>query len=769
MPEYLAPGVYVQEVDTGPKPIEGVSTSTAGAVGVTLRGPSTGRPELVTSFAEFERTFGGFIPDPDPATINRWSLNATEGGRWWLFPLSVKGFFDNGGRRLYVKRVFSSGASAANGQAGQGVTSELVGDVDAADPVLPLRHLLGIDTNTEVQVFVAGVLVGDLRPVTSYNPTTNTITLQDPVGQNLRAGRDFVEIVQRQGPTPTPATNVPTIRFRARSVGDWGNALRVQVRPMVGGLLELQADPNSGRAPALTTVDSDVTTPPGGPGVTVIPLDPTTTGFQNNDRVLIDGREYVATFAGTNMTINPGTPLGSTWPAGTPVRLLHSSGAAGTNVIYAQHANQLYTNAIVELDNGTRKEIRTVASVIGERVTVGGAALAFSYMDNHKLRVIEAEIRAQYLPTDGDPVKETFSNLRLTDDGGMSFLTRNVNTVSKLVEVETVPSANGGGFSATSFKAFPAVLPPDNQLWLGLTNGNDNLASLSVNDFIGVDAGSGRRTGVQALEDIEEISICMAPNMWSNSVQSSLIIHCETLEDRFAIVDPQSGLTLQQIRDVRETFDTKYAAIYYPWLTLRDPRNTDPAVERLVDVAPSGHLAGIYARVDIERGVHKAPANEVVRGITRFAEDITTREQAMLNPRGINALRFFPKRGNRVWGARTLSSDGSWKYINVRRLFILVEESIDEGTQWVVFEPNSEATWARVRQAISNFLTSVWRSGALEGNKPDEAFFVKCDRTSMSQDDIDNGRLICVIGIAPVKPAEFVIFRIQQKTREART
>jgi phage tail sheath protein FI len=332
-----------------------------------------------------------------------------------------------------------------------------------------------------------------------------------------------------------------------------------------------------------------------------------------------------------------------------------------------------------------------------------------------------------------------------------------------------VPSANGGGFSATSFKAFPAVLPPDNQLWLGLTNGNDNLASLSVNDFIGVDAGSGRRTGVQALVDIEEISICMAPNMWSNSVQSSLIIHCETLEDRFAIVDPQSGLTLQQIRDLRETFDTKYAAIYYPWLTLRDPRNTDPAIERLVDVAPSGHLAGIYARVDMERGVHKAPANEVVRGITRFAEDITTREQAMLNPRGINALRFFPNRGNRVWGARTLSSDGSWKYINVRRLFIFVEESIDEGTQWVVFEPNSEATWARVRQSVSNFLTSVWRSGALEGNKPDEAFFVKCDRTTMSQDDIDNGRLICVIGIAPVEPAEFVIFRIQQKTREART
>ena len=136
----------------------------------------------------------------------------------------------------------------------------------------------------------------------------------------------------------------------------------------------------------------------------------------------------------------------------------------------------------------------------------------------------------------------------------------------------------------------------------------------------------------------------------------------------------------------------------------------------------------------------------------------------MLNPQNINVLRFFPGRGNRVWGARVLTSDAAWKYINVRRLFIFVEESIDEGTQWVVFEPNDEPLWARVRQTVTNFLTSVWRIGALQGATADEAFFVKCDRTTMTQDDIDNGRLICVIGIAPVKPAEFVIFRIQQKT-----
>jgi phage tail sheath protein FI len=173
--------------------------------------------------------------------------------------------------------------------------------------------------------------------------------------------------------------------------------------------------------------------------------------------------------------------------------------------------------------------------------------------------------------------------------------------------------------------------------------------------------------------------------------------------------------------------------------------------------------------VDNDRGYFKAPANEVVSGITKIAQDITKREQDLLNPYGINALRFFPDRGNRVWGARTLSSDSSWKYINVRRIFIFVEASIDKGTQWVVFEPNDEPLWARVRQTIGNFLNTVWRSGALQGAKPDEAYFVKCDHTTMTQDDIDNGKLICVIGIAPVKPAEFVIFRIQQKTLDTKT
>jgi uncharacterized protein len=191
----------------------------------------------------------------------------------------------------------------------------------------------------------------------------------------------------------------------------------------------------------------------------------------------------------------------------------------------------------------------------------------------------------------------------------------------------------------------------------------------------------------------------------------------------------------------------------------------DLSVGTNVSIAPSGHIAGIYAQTDNDRGVFKAPANVEISTITKIAQDVNKREQELLNPIGINALRFFPQRGNRVWGARTLSSLSTWKYINVKRLFIYVEASIDYGTQWVVFEPNDEPLWARVRQTITDFLTTTWRSGALQGTTPAEAFFVKCDRTTMTQDDIGNGRLICVIGIAPVKPAEFVIFRIQQFTQ----
>jgi phage tail sheath protein FI len=319
------------------------------------------------------------------------------------------------------------------------------------------------------------------------------------------------------------------------------------------------------------------------------------------------------------------------------------------------------------------------------------------------------------------------------------------------------------GYSESDIDLFPA---PRLTLWTKLAGGLDNNDQLTPDDFVGVDGGSGQRTGIQALEDIDEVSIILAPGMWSSTVQNALIQQCEQMKDRFAILDSprlDGPTSVQDVQAFRAPLDSKYAALYYPWLDVRDP-----SVQQTVVAPPSGHVAGIYARVDVERGVHKAPANEVIRGIVQIDQQVTKREQDLLNPFpvNINVLRFFPDRGNRVWGARVVTSDPPWKYVNVRRLFIFLESSLDVGTQWVVFEPNDEPLWARVRASVANFLTTVWRSGALQGVTAGEAFFVKVDRTTMTQDDIDNGRLIILVGVAPVKPAEFVIFRIQQKTLE---
>jgi len=279
------------------------------------------------------------------------------------------------------------------------------------------------------------------------------------------------------------------------------------------------------------------------------------------------------------------------------------------------------------------------------------------------------------------------------------------------------------------------------------------------------------RTGLAALEAIDEISIVLAPDEVTDStgaITAAVIDQCERLTNRFAIVSAPRNR--DRIQDLRPPRDSAFAAFYYPWV-----RVLDPVRQQTVLVPPGGHVAGIYARTDIERGVQKAPANVDVRGLTAgkggsrdepLEFTVTKAEQDVLNPRGVNVIRDFRDagRGIRLWGARTMSSDSTWKYVNVRRLFIFVEQSIDKGTQWVIFEPHDETTWTNVRRIVTNFLVQLWRDGALLGTTPDEAFFVKCDRTTMTQADIDNGRLICLIGIAPVKPAEFVIFRISQHT-----
>ncbi len=301
-----------------------------------------------------------------------------------------------------------------------------------------------------------------------------------------------------------------------------------------------------------------------------------------------------------------------------------------------------------------------------------------------------------------------------------------------------------------------------------LTGGG--IAPLTAVDFVG---DPSERTGLGGLEALDDVRLVVCPDVMAGydgsdkdkervkMVQEAMISHCERHKYRFAVIDTPPGLNAQQAKEWRNyvNFDTSYAAMYYPWIEIADLSGSG-STSKLVP--PSGHMVGIYNRTDADRGVHKAPANEVVLGAINLELNLSRGEQDTLNPIGVNCIRAFPGRGIRAWGGRTLSSNGAWRYINVRRLFIMVEASMDAGLQWVVFEPNDSTLWAKVRRDVSAFLRNVWRGGALFGSTPDQAFYVKCDEELNPADVRDLGQLIIEVGMAPVKPAEFVIFRISQ-------
>lgn len=362
---------------------------------------------------------------------------------------------------------------------------------------------------------------------------------------------------------------------------------------------------------------------------------------------------------------------------------------------------------------------------------------------------------------------DTFK-LTVKPASGPSEVFDNVSAKKGKNNVATIVNAQSKTITIEETKGGDLVRP---------TNGSYKLAGgasaapqrVGAADYVGDTAA---RTGFGGLEAVDPITMVACPDLMAllqrgvidlegvKAVQTAMMNHCELMGDRVAILDAPPGMNAQQIRDWRQKtagYDSKYATLYWPWIKV-----LDPVSGRNVNMPPSGHMAGLWSRSDNERGVHKAPANEVVRGALGLELNITKAEQDLLNPLGINCIRAFPGRGIRVWGARTLSSEPEWRYLNVRRLFNFIEESIFEGTQWVVFEPNDQALWARVRRTVTAFLFNVWRSGALFGETADQAFYVKCDEETNPPEVRDAGQLVVEIGIAPVKPAEFVIFRIAQ-------
>ncbi|MBN2440638.1 MAG: phage tail sheath subtilisin-like domain-containing protein [Spirochaetales bacterium] len=654
MPEYLSPGVYMEEVDTGSKTIEGVSTSTVGMIGVTKRSPEDGLPVLVTSFADFKRNFGGYF-----------DFGFSQEHQY--LPYAVEGFFRNGGKRVFIKRVPGTGAIKSTVTAkGEPIVTRIKADVieeGVSAITVKLATLRGIynDLALTLKQVKDGIVTDEIGcTVTSYDRTRMEATL------DITGGDTDVNLKMKYTTVELSGTRNNTFVINARDKGSWGDDIIIKAFPESAAGAELEEK--------------------------------------------VDDR---------NLRLNS--------------------------------TRGFYINAWIEIDNGVAKNYRRISEINGKVIIVDeditDAVMDLSGTSPIYISTCEFGISVSY-----ESISEHFTGLTLENVPGRYYVDI-INKQSVLI-IAGEPDSD----AVTGPIYFPCG---DDGVHIIPGSGSDGSAPAD-GDYIGVDDGPGTRSGIKAMVDIDQVSIVVVPGITSTAVQNELITHCELLMDRFAILDlPSGNNNIMDVEIFRRNYDTKYAALYYPWV-----KTWDPLTKTSILIPPSGHIAGIYARTDIERGVHKAPANAVVRGITGLEFIVNKGEQDILNPmpNNINVIRDFRKngRGYRVWGARCITSDPDWKYINVRRLFIFIEESIEESTHWVVFEPNNEATWSRVKRTVKNFLTGLWRDGALQGSTVNQAFFVRCDRTTMTQADIDNGRLIMEIGIAPVKPAEFVIFRIGQ-------
>jgi phage tail sheath protein FI len=665
MPEYLAPGVYVEEVSSGNKPIQAASTSTAGMVGMAARGP-VNIPTLITSLGQANRVFGGKLD------------HHVYGANLDALPYAIEGFFKNGGARVYVTRIVGDTAERAEtsvysqDMAGA-ATFDVVGGIAAGATALTVDDDPDLVLGTGSTLLFTKVGITELVTVDTVTPNASDFDL------TLAAPGAFANAY----PANSVATLVGAEAFKVHGIyaGNWGDDLRVmtQARNMLTSTVTMAA----------ASTDTDI---------------------------------VLASVFG----VEPGTYLQFTTVGGAKL----SKKVASVN----------RSDLTVTLTD-------TIGSALAEDDTVVS---------------LEFDLVVQRL--DGDTVVESerFDNLAL-DPAHSGYAPTAVGTYDD--STKTISSS--GQSELIRLDSFVDGVMPLHGVYFGLDDGDDDIGSVDENTYIGTASDDpDQRTGIEAMINENDISIVAVPGQTGVSVQKALIAHCEKMRYRFAVLDAVKGAKLSAVQKHRQNYDTTFGAFYYPWLTIADPFGVKGDE---VNIAPSGHMLGVYARTDVQRGVHKAPANEVVKSILSFETRLTKGEQDVLNPIHVNCFRDFRdvNRGLRIYGARTLSSDPEWRYVNVRRLFLFLEKSVDTSMQWAVFEPNAEPLWATVKRSLVNFLNTVWRSGALEGTTQDEAFYVNVGLDTMSQTDIDNGRLIVEIGVAPTKPAEFVIFRFSQKTREA--
>lgn len=809
MPEYLAPGVYVEEVSSGNKPIEGVSTSTAGMVGVTMRGP-VNIPTLVTSFGEFNRVFGGKLD------YNVYSNNLD------ALPYAVEGFFNNGGSRVYITRIVGDAATRAE--------AVLFSESLAGSAAFELSA--GVALNGTTLRFNSGPfdqLAADVQLLFSEPGKSDVVELQSVDSQTIFINRnldtalsdtdafDVCSAVQDEDVTVNINQDMSaggTLAIDATLTDNLLNAdtlyIEDTVEPEKSEYITINADasstfdenggvliydhPISRTRLFKVTISVDKSfTANGAAAADTIAINESMTG--NESFIRSNGEYYLITGGEVVVTLKSG--IGNGYLAGASARFLDDvfcnvhaiyPGNWGNNLRVLSLPKSLLRTEVSTQATDTDTEIllksvfavqkgtylrftiapdnivvRKVTQVDrnGLKVTID-SALGSVINADQPVESIEFDLVVERLEGDKVVESERIDDLAIDSDHPR-YAPRIVGSYDSATQTISVSGAS----ELVRLGSFNDGKSPMTEVYFDLASGDDDVASIDDQSFIGnASDDPDLRTGIQAMINENDISIVAVPGQTSVDVQKSLIGHCERIRYRFAVLDSEKSAKLAGVQTHRKNYDTTHAAYYYPWLTVADPFG-EKGDE--INIAPSGHVLGIYARSDVQRGVHKAPANEVVKSIRSFETRLTKGEQDILNPSHINCFRDFrdANRGLRLYGARTLSSDPEWKYINVRRLFIFIEKSIENGMQWAVFEPNAEPLWATVKRSLTNFLLTVWRSGALEGVTQDEAFFVNVGLDTMSQADIDNGRLIVEIGVAPVKPAEFVIFRISQKTRGA--
>ena len=637
MAEYLAPGVYVEEFASGGKAMEGVSTSTAGFVGMAQRGPTMGKPVLVTSFSQYRQIFGGY-------------LSKNYSNRYLAY--GVEQFFANGGTNCYVMRV--------------------VNEEDAA----------------------AACFIGKEIPIEEPDKDEDT---NDSNKDNKK------KMIQKG------------LFLHATSVGEWGNSCKISIQREELVRTELteviQKEVTKDSTTIIISNEGSIKNANGfypGDMVNVITTAVIVTKDEKDpQKTTEDKKNYENINRITSMLENQIEWKYDILPAElTTAEMQEKIKNQEVSISYTHRMVRLGCKLIIECDNY-------------DEVYNG------SFNTNASDNIVKAMTKSLFV----------IPELQL----------------DQVAKSETQLDIEGW------FKAY--VLSDVHTYFLtgGITRTSD------TGIYQGVDGGPGKRTGLMSYLEVDDVNMMLMPGVCDVNAQLALISHCEAMTSRFAILDmPNDLTTASELKEFKESFDTSYAAIYHPWLSMYDSLSKGNEY-----FPPSASMAGIYARTDNSRGVHKAPANEIVRNCVGLSVNYNQEEQAKLNPCGINLIRAIPGQGIRVWGARTLSSDSNWKYINVRRLFIYLEQTIYNNTNWAVFEPNDANLWIRVESTIRMFLNTMWRNGALVGTSEDEAFYINIGNTTMTQDDILNGRLICVIGVAPVRPAEFIIFRITQKMQDA--